>query len=238
MIRLAQINFGAGIALLLVLIGAASRVMPSAFAAGDPSAGLVGAIFLLAALLYFPLRRTGIPSLSKRVCSDLHVLLGAIGIGLILAHSGAVFFGPAGLSTLALTLVFFFGLNLRFLSGRQVYRNLSSRAHLFTNPCKGMRRLDPIVQAKKALLQLMNPGTAEGTFGLRVRDWIGHPWKAGRYLWLVQKERKWIRQVGGASPGYLRFSQGWGRGLHIVLAAAVMIGLLFHLFRSCPYFVF
>ena len=227
-----------GIALLLVLIGAASGVMALVVAPGGPSTGLAGAVFLLAALLYFALRRTGILSHSKSICSDFHVLLGAIGIGLILVHSGGVFFSPAGLFTLGLTLVFFFGLNLRFLSGRQVYRNLSSRVYLFMIPSKGMSGLDPIVQAKKALLHQMDPAAAESTFGLRLIDWIGHPWKAGRYLWLVQKEKKWLRQVCGSPPGYLRFSQGWGRCLHIVLAAVVMIGFLSHLFRSCPYFVF
>ena len=227
-----------GIALLLVLIGAACGVMALAVNPGDSSTGLGGTVFLLAAFLYFTLRRTGVLSHSKGVCSDLHVLLGAIGIGLILVHSGGTFLSPTGLFTLALTLVFFFGLNLRFLSGRQVYRNLSSRVYLFMNPSKGLKGLDPIVQAKKSLLYQMDPAAAESTFGLRLVDWIRHPRTAGRYLWLVKEERKWVRDVCGAPPGYLRFSQGWGRYLHIGLAVAVIIGLLFHLFQSCPYFVF
>jgi hypothetical protein len=236
--RLKQINFWITIVLLFFLIGAASGLLFSEVPPGDPPTGIGGAVFLMAAFLYFLFRRTGILSSSKGVFSDLHILLGAVGVGLILIHSKGTFFSLTGLFTLALTLLFFLGLNLRFISSRQVHRNLGSRAYLFFSPFKGTREMNPVIQAKKELLSRIDPGAVEGTFGLRITDWLRNPWNAGRFLWLVKEEKNRVRRVCGTAPGYLNFSQGWGRYLHIGLAAAVMIGLLFHLFRSCPYLAF
>jgi hypothetical protein len=84
----------------------------------------------------------------------------------------------------------------------------------------------------------MDYGTVEGVFGLRLKDWLFHPWKAGRYLSLVLTEKRRVRETCGSSPLYLRISQGWGRYVHILLGAGMVAGLLLHLFRSCPYFSF
>jgi hypothetical protein len=55
---------------------------------------------------------------------------------------------------------------------------------------------------------------------------------------LVLAEKRWVQETCGKPPAYLRFSQGWGGYIHIVLGAGMVAGLLLHLFRSCPYFSF
>jgi hypothetical protein len=55
--------------------------MASAIAPGNLFIGLLGAAFLLAAFLYFLLRRTRIFSQSKGIVADPLILLGSVGFG-------------------------------------------------------------------------------------------------------------------------------------------------------------
>ena len=236
--RFSSINFGAGIVILALLFWGLLGTPSDHFSPGEPLAGLLGLISVLAAFFYFLLRRTGVSSRSKGLWSEFHILLGCAGAGLIFIHSGGVFFTWTGLLTLSLALIFLLGLNLRFFSARQCFRNFPSRLLLFADPVQRGMDLEPILQKKRSLLRDMEYGTVEGVFGLRLKDWLFHPWKAGRYLSLVLTEKRRVRETCGSSPFYLRISQGWGRTIHILLGAGMVAGLLFHLFRACPYFSF
>jgi hypothetical protein len=236
--RFSSINFGAGIVILALLVWGFLGSLGELFSAGEPFTGLLGLIFVLAAFSYFLLRRTGVFPHSKGLWAEVHILLGYAGAGLVIIHSGGAFFTWTGLLTLSLVLIFLLGLNLRFFSGRQCFRNFPSRLHLFANPVQRGMDLDLILQKKKAFLQGMDQRVIEGVFGLRLKDWLSHAWKAGRYLGLVLAEKRRVRETCGCSPAYLRFSQGWGRTIHILLGAGMVAGLLAHLFRACPYFSF
>jgi len=233
---LSRVNFIVSILLLALGFWAAVGGLHSAFSSGEPTTGLLGAAFLLSAFFYLFMRRIVPFPHSKKFWDDLHVLLGLGGLALILIHSGGNFFSLAGLLTVALFLLFLLGLNLRFLSSRQIHKNIDFRAHLFYNPGPAETRLEHNIQAKKALLEQMDGQASEGTFSLSLHNWLRNPWKAARYLWLTRAERRWVCQICGSPPLYLNFSQGWGRYLHIGLGIAAMIGLLFHLMQSCPYF--
>ena len=236
--KFSSVNFGAGIFILALLFWGLLGKPGEHFSPGEPFTGLLGLIFVLAAFFYFLLRRTGVFSRSKGLWSEFHILLGCGGTGLIFIHSGGVFFTWTGLLTLSLALIFLLGLNLRFFSGRQCFRNFPSRLHLFANPSREGMDLEPILEKKRSLLRDMESGTVEGVFGLRLKDWLTHPWKASRYLSLIQAENRRVQETCGSPPAYLRISQGWGRYIHILLGTGVVAGLLFHLFRSCPYFSF
>ncbi|MBU1206531.1 MAG: hypothetical protein KKH04_06340 [Proteobacteria bacterium] len=233
---LGALNFSAGIILLVLLIWTAIRGLNGG--PGDVFTGLAGAILLLAAFLYFIFRRFGIFSISKGLLADLHILLGSAGVGLIVVHSGGVFLSFPGLLTIALTLLFLLGLNLRFFSSRQIHRNFASRPHLFFQSPPTTIKLESILEAKKALLKKINSQAYEGTFRLGFKDWVSSPGKAGRYWRLNREEKKGVREACGNSPGYLGFSLGWGRYLHILLGIGAVIGFLFHLIQSCPFLVF
>jgi hypothetical protein len=236
--KFSSVNFGAGIVILALLFWGFLGNLRERFPPGEPLTGLLGLVFVLGALFYFFLRRTGIFPRSKGLWSEVHILLGNAGAGLIIIHSGGTFFTWTGLLTFFLALIFLLGLNLRFFSGRQCFRNFPSRLQLFASPSKGAMDLEPILQQKMSLLQDMDPRAVEGVFGLRLKDWLSHPWKAGRYLDLVLAEKRRVRETCGCPPAYLRFGQGWGRYVHILLGAGLLAGLLFHLLQSCPFFSF
>ena len=236
--KFSSINFGAGIVILALLVWGFAGNLGEHFSPGEPFTGLLGVICVPAAFLYFLLRRTAVLPRSKGFWAELHILLGYAGAGLIIIHSRGTFLTWTGLLTLSLALIFLLGLNLRFFSGRQCFRNFPSRLHLFASPSQGGMDLGPLLQKKRSLLQDMDPRAVEGVFGLRLRDWLSHPWKAGRFLSLVLAEKRWVQETCGKPPAYLRFSQGWGRYIHIVLGAGMVTGLLLHLFRSCPFFSF
>ncbi len=234
--KFSSINLGAGIAILALLVWGLLGNPGEHFSPGDPFTGILGFIFVLAAFFYFLLRRTGVFSNSKGIWAEVHILLGYAGAGLIIIHSGGTFFTLTGLLTLFLALIFLLGLNLRFFSGRQSFRHFASRVELFARPYRGGMDLDPILQRKKSLLQEMDSRAVEGVFGLRLRDWLSHPVKAGRYLGLVITEKRMVGETCGRPPAYLRSSQGWGRYIHIILGAGVLAGIGLHLLRACPYF--
>jgi len=236
--KFSSVNFGAGIVVLALLVWGCVGNLGEHFSPGDPFTGLLGLIFALAAFSHFLLRRTGVFPGSGGFWAELHILLGCAGAGLIIIHSGGTFLTWTGLLTLLPAMIFLLGLNLRFFSGRQSFRNFPSRLHLFANPSRGGMDLEPILLRKRALLQDMDHRTVEGVFGLRLKDWLSHPRKAGRFLGLVLAEKRWVQETCGKPPAYLRFSQGWGRYIHIVLGAGMVTGLLLHLFRSCPFFSF
>ena len=236
--KFSSVNFGAGIVVLALLVWGCVGNLGEHFSPGDPFTGLLGLIFALAAFSHFLLRRTGVFPGSGGFWAELHILLGCAGAGLIIIHSGGTFLTWTGLLTLSLALIFLLGLNLRFFSGRQSFRNFPSRLHLFANPSRGGMDLEPILKKKKAFLQDMDHRAVEGVFGLRLKDWLTHPWKASRYLSLVGAEKRRVQEICGSPPAYTRISQGWGRYVHILLGAGMAAGLLLHLFRSCPYFSF
>ena len=236
--KFSSVNFGAGIVILALLFWGSLGNLSEHFSPGEPFTGLLGLVFVLAAFFYFLLRRTGVFSRSKGFWAELHILLGYAGAGLIIIHSGGSFLTWTGFLTLSLALIFLLGLNLRFFSSRQCFRNFPSRLHLFANPSQGGMDLEAILQKKRAFLQGMDHRAVEGVFGLRLRDWLLHPWKAGRYLSLVRVEKSRVQETCGRPPAYLRLSQDWGRYVHIVLGVGMVAGLFFQLLRSCPYFSF
>jgi hypothetical protein len=234
--KFSSINLGAGIFILALLFWGILGKPSEQFSPGGPVSGLLGLMFLLGAFFYFLLRRTGFFSRSKGLWSEFHILLGCVGAGLIFIHSGGVYFTWTGLLALSLVLILLLGLNLRFFSGRQSFRNFSSRLYLFTDAVQRGMDLEPILQRKRSLLRDLDSGAAEGVFGLRLKDWLFHPWKAARYLSLVLTEKRCLRKTCGVAPPYLRISQGWGRYLHIIIGAGIMVGIALHLLRACPYF--
>jgi len=236
--RFNNVNYWAGIVLLALIIWAATGGVRANFSPGGLVTGLLGAIFSLMAGIYFLIRRTNFFSAQKGLWANLHISLGSVGVGMILIHTGGIFFSLTGLLTLALTLLFLLGFNLRFLAAHQSYRSFFSRLHLFSNPAREEKSLNPFIREKETLLQELNPRAAEGTYSLRWKDWIRNPRRASRYLWLVQEEKKRVRELCGRPPAYLNFSQSWGRYLHIGLGVGMAIGFLFHLFEKCFYFSF
>jgi hypothetical protein len=234
--RFSSFNLGAGIFILALLVWGLWGNLGEYFSTGEPLTGLLGLIFVLAALFYFFLRRTGVLPGPGRLWAEIHILLGYAGVGLLLIHSGGTFLTWTGLLNLSLALILLLGLNLRFFSGRQSFRHTFSRLDLFAKPSRGGLDLEPILRKKESLLRGMDSRAPEGMFGLRPKDWLAHPWKAVRFLGLALAEKRRVRESCGSSPGYLRFSQGWGRVLHIILGVGVLAGLLLHLLRACPYF--
>jgi len=233
-----RVNFFSGIILLALLIWAGVGGVDLIASAGDSFSALLGAVLFITSFLYSLIRRTAVFSQSKGIWSDLHILVGSAGISLIIVHSGGIFLSLTGFLTVALVLLFFLGLNLRFITPHQGHRSFDSRIHLFLHPAGNAETLKNLIQAKEALLRRIDPRAVEGTFGLGLQDWVRNPWRAARYLWLVMAEKRLVRQMCGHPLDYLRFSHGLSRSIHIALAVAVVIGFLLHILQSCPYLNF
>ena len=155
--RLSTVNGWAGMVILALLLWTATGGLSSNFSPGEPVPGLLGAIFSLAAGVYFLIRRNNLYSNTKGLWADFHLLLGCAGVGFTLIHAGGTFFGWTGLLTIAITVLFLVGLNLRFFTVRQIHRNFNSRPYLFFNSPQNPIRLDLIIQDKKELLEQIDP---------------------------------------------------------------------------------
>ncbi len=235
---LRRINFLVVAVLLLLMVGTLGGFLLGEGSPGELLSGFAGGVLFTISFFYCLFRRTGIVLRSKAFISELHIFIGAAALGLILVHIKGNITALAGLSALALFFLLLMGLNLRFVAGRQVYRNLGSRPGLFFTAAAGSKNHGLMIEAKKALLSRIDSRASEAVFGLTVGHWLRRPWDAGKFLWLAEKEKTYVQKICGAPPGYLNFSQGWGRSLHIVLAFAIMIGSLVHWLRSCPYLAF
>ena len=236
-IKLAVINFWLSIVWILLLLWTGIGGLASTFAPGDPATGLWGAACFSGAFFYVLVRRSGFFR-RKHFWGEFHFLLGILGGILIGAHSGGRFFSPAGILTLPLIVLFLLGMNLRFLNPRQIFRSFHSKAGLFFDPAAGKNDLEEIIHRKENLLRKLDANGQEGSFGLRLGDWLRSPFAAAGYFSLVRLERDKVKQTCGSPPGYVDFSQGWGRYLHILAGIGALAGVLFHLIQVCPYFVF
>ena len=224
--KLAVIEFWLSIIWILLLLWAAIGGLAFTFAPGDPATGLWGAACFLGAFFNVLIRRSGFFR-RKHFWGEFHFLLGLLGGILIAAHSGGRFFSPAGILTLPLIILFLLGMNLRFLNPRQIFRSFHSKAGLFFDPAGGENDLEEIIRRKENLLRKIDANGQEGSFGLRLGDWLQSPFAAARYFSLVLQERDKVEKTCGFPPAYLDFSQGWGRYLHILAGIGARPGWCF-----------
>jgi hypothetical protein len=239
---LKRINFISSLVVLLVFISIVIlREHPGlGYEPGEhPLLGLVGVIFLFLSLIYSLLKRAPVFKNIKGFWADLHVFLGLVGVLFILFHSAGRFFSFYGLLALSIIILFLLGANLRIPSAHLSSQRFGSKAKLFLSPiAHGDEKLEALITAKRSLLRILNPSADEGTFNLRFRDWLSSPIGAVGYLSLSIQERRLIRKKLGVDPWYFYLSHRYGRFIHIILAAIVVLWFLIHAIDLCEYFQF
>ena len=80
------------------------------------------------------------------------------------------------------------------------------------------------IDAKQALLEILEPTASEALFSPALRHWFRHPVLSFRYLRLAEQEADLIgaRQQSG-------FLLQWSRRIHMLLAVLFITGLIAHI---------
>ena len=219
---------GAGLVYALL----APRIVPYDARPGAPIGqilGVVATVLLLTALLYLPAKRTETVSAPNRRLVLAHVLVGAVALGLALAHSQLVVNQPPILVLLALLGLYGTGLYGRLLASRRMGPTFGRGGQPF-RPAPALpdsfRRL---IERKRELLARIEPAAAEATFTLLLSHWTRRPVLAVRYYGLSLEERRQMRALEAAGyQSQMGAVERWWRVGHLVLAWLVILGLLTH----------
>ncbi len=185
------------------------------------TAAALGAFLLTASFASVMAKRFGYQG---KLGFRLHVWLASAGSSLVIAHS----LQNLG-RTPALLLVLLVGLVALGLWSRTKGAHLAAitfgeKRGGFANPnFKTRERLKEIIQAKKLLLQHIEPTALESIFSPRFRHYLRTPVKTIRYKRLASLEER----LTGARTG-LPLSQAFWRFAHKLLAWGFIIGLLLH----------
>jgi len=191
--------------------------------------GVLAAVLMLATLFYLPAKRSDVTSVPNRRLVLAHIALGVTGVGVALGHSRLVVTHPPILVLLAFLGLLATGWYGRVLASRRMGPTFGRGGHPFRPagaPPESLRRL---LEKKRALLPLIDPGAREATFALALSHWAAHPWRAARYYALSLEERRRMRAVPAAAfQSEMGAFERWWRVGHLVLAWLAVLGLLAH----------
>ena len=117
----------------------------------------------------------------------------------------------------------------RLLSGQFVHAQFLSNPFAFlpARPAESVP-IGALVAEKQALLARLEPGAHEAVFALAPHHWLRRPLLSARYARLAWREERLVRAHVDRARGPHELLQRWWRMLLIVLAFAVLFGLLAH----------
>ena len=208
---------------LLAIVAAA---LPGAWGLpGGPllqAAAALGSLLLLASFAAAFAKRLGRPG--KQGFRG-HVWLAALGVGLVLPHALQGLDRPPALLLLMLAALIGLGVWSRTAGARLT-------ASAFGEKPRGFEAIDPearqslkdIIEAKRDLLQRIDPSADEALFSPTMRHWLTSPFAAGRYARLAAAEER----LTGARAALPPAQSAW-RLLHRLIAWGFVAGLIGHI---------
>lgn len=192
---------------------------------GQSSAAL-GALLLLAPLLFLVMKRSGRAN-SPPAWFIAHVLATSLGSGLILLHAASGdWLSPPGIVLLLMALLVLQGSLLRVVLARgfSLLFARSSAPMGFTAPAALDRQaLQKIIDDKVSLLARLDAQADEALFSPALKHWLSQPLNSLRYQLLAEREARMVGARASADRG-LR----WGRRIHMLAALGFYLGLLAH----------
>jgi hypothetical protein len=214
---------------LVAVIVTLALAWPGLPAPGSPlgqSAAALGALLLLAPLLFLFMKRSG-RAQNPPAWFIAHVLATSLGSCLVFVHAanGDWLTPPGAVLTLMAFLVLQGSLLRVVLSrGFSLLFARSSAPLGFSAPA-GLDRLalQGVIDAKANLLKTLDPGADEALFSPALKHWLGQPLNSCRYQWLAEREARMVGARGSVGIG-LR----WARRIHMLAALGFYLGLLAH----------
>lgn len=215
--------------MLVIAIVTLSLLWPNLPAPGSPlgqSAAALGALLLLAPLLFLFMKRSGRAD-NPPAWFVVHVLATSLGSCLVFVHAAnGNWLSPPGAVLTLMAFLVLQGSLLRVVLSRgfSLLFARSCAAQGFNAP-PGLDKpaLQAVIDSKVSLLKTLDPAADEAQFSPALKHWLGHPLDSCRYQWLAERE---ARMVGarGAAPAGLR----WARRIHMLAALGFYLGLLAH----------
>lgn len=202
--------------------------LPPVFKApGTPvlqSFAILAALLFLVPVLFVFNKRTGAAGRSPRWFSA-HVGAAVAAAALAIIHSSGHWDDVPVLLLLAVAGLVVTGAAARIYLSRDMAGTFGTKRRAFTAPDEGLRgELRTLIEAKRALLQQLDPEAQEGTFSVTLRHFLKSPGRALAYSQLQRRESALMgtrASVGAA--------QAWWRPLHIVLGWLFVLGLVIHI---------
>jgi hypothetical protein len=185
--------------------------------------GVAGALLLLVPAA-FALAKRGGRSQRPVAWFNAHVVCACLGSVLIAVHSAGHLGRPPAVLLLALVALAVLGVWARLRAARLLAATFGTKVATFSPPDAATRaRLARIVERKRALLPVLDPGANEGTFSVTLPLLLRAPGAALAYRGL---EREEARLLG--TRGAVAMTQAWWRPLHIAIAWAFVAGVAVH----------
>lgn len=200
--------------------------LPSPGSPGGQSAAALGALLLLAPLLFVVMKRSG-RAASPPAWFIAHVLATSLGSCLVFVHAaGGNWLSPPGVVLILMAFLILQGSLLRVVVSRgfSLLFARSSAPMGFSAPASlDKRALQALIDAKIALLKTLDPAADEAQFSPALKHWLAHPLNSCRYQLLAEREASLVG--ARASAG---FALSWSRRIHMLAALGFYLGLIAH----------
>lgn len=213
-----------GAALLVVLI--VGRDVPPGSSSAQ-GAAIVGTFLLLVPVLFSILKRTG-RTQSPPMWFVAHVVCSCAGSVLIFFHvAGGSWWTAPGVVLLGLVFLVVQGFAARIMLARSLSYLFASRVSSFNFvelPSVDQARLRETIEAKIALLALLDPSADEALFSPMLKHWFKSPCGTWRYQCLVEQEYGLVgarKEAGSVLQ--------WWRRLHLLIGVLFFAGLAIHM---------
>lgn len=185
--------------------------------------GVFGTLLLLVSAVFVLVKRLGRGG-SPVVWFVAHVGCGMLGFVLVAIHTTGKLDRPPALLLVNLLVLMALGIWARVRANRAMADTFGTKLRGFAPPDPTRRAaLAKILAEKTAVLERLDPSAREATFSVTLAHLIRRPAEAIAYLRLVRAEG---RQMGTRQT--VATTQAWWRPLHLMLAAAFIVGILVH----------
>jgi hypothetical protein len=223
----ALIGLVAGIVLVLLLYFSFLPLLPQVLRTpGSPVLyvfGATGACLLLVSMVFVLVKRTGRGG-PPPAWFVAHVVASSLGTVLVAIHSAGYLRRPPALLFLALAGLILLGVWARVWLSRRIAGTFGTKhGHFAVHGPDARVQLRDLLARKVALLRMLDPNAAEGTFSLTLAHWLRRPRLSARYARLVRAESGLIGTREMVSP-----QQAYWRAAHLALAYTFIAGLVIH----------
>ena len=210
----------------IVVLVLAWPELPAPGSVSGQFAATLGALLLLAPLLFVFMKRSG-RAQSPPAWFILHVLATSLGSCLIFVHAaGGNWLSPPGMVLILMVFLILQGSLLRIVVSRGfclLFARSSAPTGFSAPPGLDKRALQALIDAKTALLKTLDPTADEAQFSPALKHWLGHPLNSCRYQLLAEREAGMVGARAAADVG-LR----WSRRVHMLAALGFYLGLIAH----------
>ncbi len=220
---------------ILLILGSTALVVSLLLAwPGSPQPGstigqscaIIGTGLLLTPFAFVIMKRSG-KSESPPAWFIAHVFATSLGSCLIVIHAAnGNWLSPPGMVLILMIFLILQGSLLRVVLSRgfSLLFARSSAAQGFSAPAElDKQALQSVIDAKIALLRVLDPDANEALFSPALKHWLQHPIHSCRYQLLAEQE---ARMVG--ARGSVSIELRWARRIHMLAALGFYLGLMAH----------